>query len=1028
METMMTQASEVVPSPQRQSSGVSHARTFAEEGYFAPGGNGTGEDVDYLAIARHLWRKKFVILAIVVGLTGASAAIVFSLPLHYIAHALVVVSNGNEAVWSTANAGTAPVAALPDPEAVQTEVEILQSPMLAAEVVRDLKLENRAEFNPAVAKPHAPSPTAASQLTETVNKFLKRLHVDTKGKSRVIDVGFDSESPTVAAKAVNTLVDAYIANQLAMRTKAAKQQSQWLQDRIDRLQSQTAKDEQAIAEYRAHAGLYSAPGGSPLLLQQLADTSSDLTKAQAQRTVLDDRLRQLNRSLSVSTDSTTDLLGSRVMTTLRTQEANLDEQLALSSQQYGPSYPATRALKAQIATLRAQMRIEARQIAAAVKNDADIARLREERLTERLKMLQQGVAKMNAADVKLAALQRQVEADRLVLNGYLARYKAVGQDVDKAAQRPGSAIVSYAQVPVKPAKPQRPLLIAIAAICSLVGGCGFVLFRNKSDRTFRSLEELESMTGVTGLGLIPKTEAVARSPIGLTRYDSGLPYRESVKAIYTGLFVVPGKKSKTTVITSAHPGEGKTTLALSLAILAAQAGQRTIVVDADFWRAAASKALGREQHTPGLAEVLNGNASLAEALVSDDKSGIDLLPPGKFSRASGLARVENLTELLGVLSTRYDFIIIDSPPVFAVSEALVLAAHADETIVAVRWAKTPRVAVKFALKRLREVGANVVGAALTMVDQHEHALYGFGESAYFSKAVVRYYSRSDAISWSSDSGQQNTKERSSVPQRLAARMMYLASHSDVATDLWTAARRRVLPPKVTPIPQYDRPRQALLVIDVQHAFTTSGGWLSIPTTAAGQLVKAVNDVTRKACDSGLFVAYTQQHLDNGLANIAGRLFLRDKQIKLDDRLDPRLSLVSDHVYLKPRADAFSSDRLDAFLRSRQINHLFLMGIGGATSIARTARSALDRGYGVTFISDGIFTTSEKKWAGMLKEFAAAQAFSITSRDFHELFKPRVSPSGNGNLVVPRLRRKSASANRTRRVVLTDSRTDQPSGI
>ncbi len=1024
----MNHASEVVPSPRPQSSAVYYAPTFAE-GYFAPGSGGTGEDVDYLAIARHLWRKKFVILAIVGVLTGATAALVFLLPRHYVAHALVVVSNANDAAWSTADGKNAPVEILPDAETVQTEVQILQSPMLAAEVVRDLKLENRVEFNPAVAKPHASLPTAASQFTETVNKFLKRLQIDTRGKSRVIDVGFDSESPTVAAKAVNTLVDEYMANQQTMLTRAAKQQSQWLQDRIDKLQDQTAKDEQAIAEYRAQAGLYTVPGGSPLLLQQMAETSNDLTKAEAERTVLDDRLRQLNTSLSLTTDSSTsDLLSSRVMTNLRTQEANLEEQLALSSQEYGPSYPATRDLRAQLAALKAQMRIEAQQITAAVKNDAELARMREQRLADRLKTLQQGVTKMNAADVKLAALQRQAEADRLVLNNYLARYKEVGQDVDKAAQRPGSAIVSYAQVPVKPDKPRRALLIAIAAAISLVGGCGFVLFRNKSDRTFRSLEELESMTGITSLGLIPKIQAVTGSPIGLTRYDSGSPYREAVKAIYTGLFVVPAKKSKTTLITSAYPSEGKTTLALSLAILAAQAGQRTIVVDADFWRAAASKALGRQQHTPGLAEVLNGNASLEDALISDDASGIDLLLPGKFSRTSGLARVENLTELLGVLSTRYDFIIIDSPPVFAVSEALVLASHADETIVAVRWGKTPRVAVKFALKRLREVGANVVGTALTLVDQREHAQYGFGESAYFSKAIVGYYSRSDAISWSSGSGQQNKQESSSIRRRLAARIIRLETHNGLATGPWTAARRMVLPQKVVPIPQYDQPRQALLVIDVQQAFTTSGGLLSIPTAAVGQLVQAVNGVTRKARDSGLFVAYTQQQLDSGLAKIAARLFLRDKQIKLDDRLDPRVSLVSGNVFLKPLADAFSSGKLDAFLRSRQVNHLFLMGIGGATSVALTARSALNRGYSVTFINDGIFTTSEKKWARMLKEFAAAQAFAITSRDFHELFKARVSPSGNGNLVVPRRSRKSPSADRGPRVVLTDSPIDQPSGI
>jgi nicotinamidase-related amidase len=195
----------------------------------------------------------------------------------------------------------------------------------------------------------------------------------------------------------------------------------------------------------------------------------------------------------------------------------------------------------------------------------------------------------------------------------------------------------------------------------------------------------------------------------------------------------------------------------------------------------------------------------------------------------------------------------------------------------------------------------------------------------------------------------------------------------------------------------------LLVLNVQTRFTDASAWYPIPGPAAEQLIDAVNDVSKKAKDSGIFIVYAQQAFGRSFSDVIGRR-------RSECRIDPRVRPVSQYSFATPLPDAFSNPRLDTFLRNRRINHIFLMGIDGVTSVARTATSALERGYNVTFIGDGIVTVSEKKWARKLKKFSAHDVFAVTCEEFRDMLNG-IRFGGNGKAA---LNQTAAESNSTER--------------
>jgi polysaccharide biosynthesis transport protein len=263
----------------------------------------------------------------------------------------------------------------------------------------------------------------------------------------------------------------------------------------------------------------------------------------------------------------------------------------------------------------------------------------------------------------------------------------------------------------------------------------------KLDSGFRSSEQVEHTVGLSTLALIPALsflkdgspeKHIVDKPVSL--------FAEAFRSFRTGLFLSDMTKApKTILLTSCVPGEGKSSDALCLARSAAGAGQKVVLIDCDLRRSTVHKMLGVQPRV-GVSDVLMGNAPLEQALIKDADSNLVALPnvnrPGNPPDLLSSSAMENL---IAQLTKAFDLVIIDSPPVLAVSDALMLARFADRTVFVIRWARTPRAAVVTALKQLRSAGANLGGVVLSRVNIRQHARYGYGDSMYYYRGYKKYY-------------------------------------------------------------------------------------------------------------------------------------------------------------------------------------------------------------------------------------------------------------------------------------------------
>jgi capsular exopolysaccharide synthesis family protein len=481
-----------------------------------------------------------------------------------------------------------------------------------------------------------------------------------------------------------------------------------------------------------------------LTQEQISELGQQIIMAQTQRANAEARLETVTAALATQ-DGIYDLpevQQSQIIRDLRAQESKLVQSMVGMQQDFKSSFPRVAQVRAQLKAIHERIRAEVERIAGSLHDDVQIAQARESFLEAKMAALGRRVYRGKEGEIQLHSLQHEADADRALYDRLLARAKET--QVETGLQQPDAQIVSQAEPPERPSFPNPLIILPACFVASCLLTILLVLLMENLDHGISNLDQMEETLGVTGLGLIPSLTRHMRKGLPPEAYALKAPlsvFSEALRGLYTNLLLSGDEKHpKVILFASAAPGEGKTTIVLSLARLMAASGKRVLLLDCDTRRPALHKALGLNR-SPGLVDFLRDGGDVSQiSLQQDPISPAMLLSAGPEGAVPpGIFASDAMRTLITRLSERFDLILIDSAPVLLVSDTRALGQLADKTVLIVRWQATRREQAAAALRQMVQARSNVAGVLLSMADPRSYV--SRGESGLLNRDIRLYLAR-----------------------------------------------------------------------------------------------------------------------------------------------------------------------------------------------------------------------------------------------------------------------------------------------
>lgn len=655
---------------------------------------------------------------------------------------------------------------------LRTQYGILGSESLARRVIDQLQLESLPEFNsrkwwqlwPRTKKQTPRQIFAVGPMPENrdreiservLERFQDRLTIDPISRSRLVAVRFDSRDPELAARIANTLAQDYIDQNLEGRWQATEKAGDWLSQQLVGVKARVEKSEDELQSYARRNGLVfleTDKGASENVVnQRMHELQEQLTKAQAERYEKEALYRLVQTSDAGALPGVFD---NKLIQDLSERLAELKRELAQLSTTFNPDYPRAKEIQSQIDEIRASLQEERQRAADRIVNDYSAAVRRESLVRQAVEEQQKQVNLIAEKSIQYNILKREVDTNKQLYEGLLQQLKSAG--ISAGLRASNIRIVDSAEPPATPAKPRKLLNLATAVFLGLGLGVFAALFQERLDDTIRGDDDVQRLFGLPPLALIPVVPVSNGDrrgiqkilPQGETHAFNGngagnkskpfwfridrdamqhAPLVEAFRSLRASVLLsTPDKPPSSLLVTSAQPGEGKTTVASNVAISLAQLGHRVLLVDADL-RFPSQHKLFSTSRGPGLVGYLTGQQDWRTAVMPTGSRGLDIMVCGPVPpNPCELLSSQRMGALIRSASEEYAFIILDSSPMLALADSRILAPLVEGVLLVVKSGTTLREQFTHAQSGIRSVGGNLIGVVLNNVDIRTNGYYDYG--------------------------------------------------------------------------------------------------------------------------------------------------------------------------------------------------------------------------------------------------------------------------------------------------------------
>ncbi len=713
-----------------------------------------------------IWKRRWTVLALFLIVLITTAVATFTMKPIYRGTASIQINKENPQVMDFKEIFSVNMW---DLDYYQTQYKVLESRTLAKRVIQTLKLPEHPEFQPkpltafqqwrsnllkpvfnlfasskvaSSKKKDAPEPEPSESPKETalVNDFLGQLKIEPIRNSRLVKVHFDSNYPELSAQVVNTLADSYIQLSVEGRFIATEKIREWLTKQLEDLKAKVERADEALQAFGSKHDIISLDEKENVTMQRLTELNEGLTKAESERMAKEALYRQTKDK---NFDALPSILENKLVMDLKQAYIQLEAQYMKLSETFKPEYPEMVRLKNQMQSVQRRMDAEINKIVTGIKNDYESSLRREYLVRQAFDLQKAKVMEMKDQAIQYNILKREADTNKELYKGLLQRMKETA--VSAGLTVSNIQVLDKAEKPTGAYKPNIKLNLLLAAVVGLFLGIGLAFFFEYLDNTVKTPEEVEQLLRLPSFGMVPeishdrkkRMEKGASYPVELVTH--GHPksiLSEAYRNIRTSILLSFSEKPpKKIVITSPNPSEGKTTTVINTAIALSQTGAKVLVIDGDMRHPRIHKIFS-EQNGAGLSNFLSGNAPLDSIIKKTEVPNLYFIPAGPIPpNPSELIGSNLFKEMLKVLGSRFDHLVLDSPPTLGFADSIILSTSVDGVVLVVLGGKTPRETLQRAKEVLYQVNAKILGVVINRVDIHrsDYGYYYYRYHYYYGK-------------------------------------------------------------------------------------------------------------------------------------------------------------------------------------------------------------------------------------------------------------------------------------------------------